>query len=85
MTPPPKPGRRTLQAAARALRAKPGWDPSTLARETPQEALRRLDQAARNASLYADADACPDCTAARARLNDPTALCDAHLSSAMGL
>jgi hypothetical protein len=81
----PKPGRRTLQAAARALRAKPGWNPDTLARETPQEALRRLDQEARNASLYADADACPQCVSTRAALNDPTALCEAHFAAAMGL
>ncbi len=85
MTPPTKPGRRTLQAEARALRAKPGWNPATLARETPKEALQRLDQESRNAKLYTDADACVACKYTRERLNDPTALCEIHMAEAFGL
>ncbi len=71
-----------VQRAARLLRSKQGWDPTKRASEAPQEALRRLDQEARNEDIYASQ--CEACTSTREDSGDPTALCPEHLADAMG-
>lgn len=76
--------RRAAKRGARALRGRPGWDPTAHVRESPQDALQRLDQEARDAAAYADADACSACAKLRAASGDATALCETHMAAAMG-
>lgn len=71
-----------VQRAARLLRSRQGWDPTKRASEAPADALRRLDQEARNEDIYATE--CEACRQARDEASDPTALCEAHLAEAMG-
>ncbi len=73
-----------VRQKARALRSRAGWDPSKRVSESLQEALARLDQEARDAHAYAQAQACQACAATRAKSGDDTALCEVHLAEAMG-
>ncbi len=77
--------KRAVQAGVAKLRAKPGWDPSNMQRESPEEALDRLAVASGSEKPYAQADACEACKARQVELEDPSALCEPHLAQAMGL
>jgi len=85
-TPDPKgANRQDINRAARALRAKPGWDPGRMAREEPLEQLRQLDQHSRDERVYTEAEVCAACIQARSSAGDDTALCDLHLRAALGM
>lgn len=82
---PKKPNQDELNRQVRKLMNKPGWDPKRHVSEQPLEALRRLDQEARNEEIFDGASAqCQQCEALRATLKDETALCPEHLAKAMG-
>ena len=74
-----------IRAGARALRKKPGWDPSAVEKKSPTEQLRELEQSERTEGSYREAAACEDCQAEQRKTGDETALCPKHLSEAMGL
>ena len=76
--------KKAARRGAHDLRDKPGWDPTKINGPIPLEALRDLSQKERTESAYGDAESCADCTAARAELEDDTALCDKHLARALG-
>ncbi|MBN2361404.1 MAG: hypothetical protein JXR83_18275 [Deltaproteobacteria bacterium] len=81
--------RRTLAsgervaAAARRLRARPGWNPRPSAADAGQELAVRLGEI-RAAAAYEQSADCPACAEAR-RDGDPDALCADHLAQALGL
>jgi len=76
---------KKIRAGARALRRKPGWDPSALQKQSPGEQLRELAQSERTEDSYREATSCEACSEEQQRLEDETALCPKHLSEAMGL
>ena len=82
---PKKPNQDELNRQVRKLMNKPGWDPKRHVSEQPLEALRRLDQEARNEEIFeAQSTQCEQCLALRAEQGDETALCQEHLAQAMG-
>ena len=76
--------RKDVKAAARALRSRPGWDPSRQRRDTDEARLEDALTADRGGRVYAAAGDCASCAAVRAELGDETALCEEHLLAAMG-
>ena len=76
--------KKNVAQGVRRLKAKPGWDPASRVRESPEGAMARLDQESRSGKVYAEGEACQACVAARAEDGDESALCDAHLAAAMG-
>lgn len=76
--------RKDIKEAARALRARPGWDPTRQRVDTDEERVGAALQADRNRGVYAEADACAACAAARADTGDDSALCEEHLMAALG-
>jgi hypothetical protein len=78
--------KRDARRAAARLRNLGLVVPQSQSESRSDEArLREAQQAARSEDAYAAAASCPACERARARDQDPTALCDAHLRVAMGL
>lgn len=77
-------GRKEIRDAARALRGRPGWDPTRQRSETPEERLANALTADRSGRVYEAAEECAACEAARRELGDETALCEEHLLAAMG-
>lgn len=75
--------RKLVSDGVRKLKARPGWDPATHDSESPEEAMRRLDQESRSNKAYSQEEVCPACEAARAD-GDASALCESHLAAAMG-
>lgn len=80
----PSPSKRDIDAQARALLNKPGWDPRRMAKTDAHTELRELDQHSRNQRTYGQASACPDCKREQERSGDLDALCQRHLAEAMG-
>ena len=76
---------KQIRAGVRALRKKPGWDPTAVRNESPVEQLRELEQSERTEDSYRDAAACEACREEQQKTGDETALCPKHLSEAMGL
>jgi hypothetical protein len=76
--------RRIAREGARALRARPGWDPARHAAEDGLEEARRQVGAERLASAAEQAAACAACVRRRAELGDETALCDEHFAALTG-
>ena len=76
--------RKELEAQLRRLRQTQGWNPAKLARETPMEAMERLNQKIKSEGIYGEAQACEACELLREDTQDETALCQQHLSEAMG-
>ena len=76
---------KQIRAGVRALRNKPGWDPSAIQKKTPAEQLRELEQSERTEDSYREAAACEACRDEQQKTGDETALCPKHLSEAMGL
>ncbi len=76
---------KVLREGVRALRRRPGWDPSALQKKSPSEALRELEQSENTKDSYQNAAGCEACQAERHRTDDDTALCAKHFSEAMGL
>lgn len=76
---------KLIREGVKALRRKPGWDPSALETKSPLEQLRDLEQAEATTDSYDDAAKCEACEAERLRTSDDTALCEKHLAEAMGL
>jgi hypothetical protein len=77
--------KRIAHRGAEALRSKAGWDPRTWTAPDPAERSRLLFQDARTGTAYEAAAACDACAKAREASGDPEALCERHLSEAMGL
>ena len=77
--------KRGIQAGVRALKQKPGWDPSTHQRTSPEEHLRDMSTSMKTNRAYTEADTCAECEDARKQDGDTTALCSTHLAEAMGL
>lgn len=75
---------RQIRAGVRALRNKPGWDPTAIQKKSPAEQLRELEQSERTESSYCDAAECEACREEQQETGDETALCPKHLSEAMG-
>ena len=78
------PTKREIDAQARALLNKPGWDPRRLAKTDAQTELRDMDQHSRNQRTYGQATSCQDCQAEQKQSGDQEALCQRHLAEAMG-
>ncbi len=76
--------KRLVQQGVERLRRKQGWDPAKVVRQSAQDKLQQLDQDSRNHSTYEASQDCPACIEARRESGDDTALCDHHLSKAMG-
>jgi hypothetical protein len=76
--------RKQVKAAARALRAKPGWQPSPHTSPNAAEELNRVSELARADKLEETAKACPDCLRRRESLGDETAFCDTHMREVLG-
>jgi hypothetical protein len=76
---------KQIRQGVRALRRKPGWDPSTLQTKSPSEQLRELEQAEKTEESYRKAAGCEACQEEQQRTGDDTALCAEHFSEAMGL
>ena len=76
--------KKRIREGVQRLRSTPGWDPSRFVRASPEEQLRALDQESQNARTYEATDACEACLQARAASGDETALCEAHLTEALG-
>ena len=77
--------KRAIADGVAKLKAKPGWDPTKLERESPEQALERLALETGTTKAYAESSVCEACTARQAELGDDSALCEAHLAKAMGL
>jgi hypothetical protein len=77
--------KRAIQAGVAKLKAKPGWDPANLERESPEDALDRLAVEAGSEKAYAESELCEACTRRQAEFDDASALCEMHLALAMGL
>ena len=77
--------KKAIQDGVAKLRAKPGWDPQKVERDSPERALERLASETATSAAYAEAPACKECLARQAELGDRSALCDTHLAQAMGL
>lgn len=76
-------GSKTIKAAVRSLRTRPGWDPQRRGSETDEQRLASALQAHRNEGVYEAAGACALCRELRAETGDGTALCDEHLAAAL--
>jgi len=76
---------KRIRAGVRALRKKPGWDPSAIEKRSPAEQLRELQQSERTEDSYREAAACEACRDEQKKTGDDTALCPKHLAEAMGL
>jgi len=76
--------KRLVRDGVKALRSKPGWDPSSRVKSDVGEELNRVSELARADKLDASADECPACVAARAELGDETAYCDTHMREILG-
>lgn len=80
-TPSGRERRRVAQAGARALMARPGWNPAAVG--GAEERLAAAIDQDRAEGAYARAAGCPECAAAQRELGDATALCDAHFGAAV--
>ncbi len=76
--------KRGIKDDLRALRAKPGWDPSRFQREPYEDRLRNAVEHDRLERLWQDAAGCPNCQELRTSTGDAEALCREHLARAMG-
>ena len=77
--------RRLAHAGAAALRARPGWDPTRTAVESPVEKLAGEVRAADADAMAARTADCAACAARRREEGDETALCDAHFAALVGM
>jgi len=77
--------KRIAHRGAEALRSKAGWDPRTWTAPDPNDRSRQLFQDARTGTAYEAASDCEACAKAREATGDPEALCEHHLSEALGL
>lgn len=75
--------RADLERQVQRLRQTRGWDPQKFVKESPLEALQRLDQEAQDEQVYEQAQGCAECTQVRLDTGDETALCDEHLQQAL--
>ena len=76
--------KKALADGVSKLRSKPGWDPTALQKQSPEQALRELGQSERTEQAYRDENTCDACTAARLKSSDDTALCEDHFAKLMG-
>lgn len=76
--------RRIVNEGVASLKRKTGWDPANHHKSSPEERLRELDQDSQNKAVYDSSKACEACREARESSGDVSALCDAHLSEALG-
>ena len=77
--------KRIISKGVRALRAQPGWDPTSHRSSDPEEKLQSLAASGAQNRAYADASDCSMCQAEQQRMKDDTALCEVHLLEALGL
>lgn len=77
--------KRLVAEGVRALKQKAGWDPAKWAQSSGSDRLEEAQSEVRSAKAYESAEQCTDCESARADLEDETALCEHHLTAAMGL
>ena len=75
---------RIAREGARALRAKPGWDPARHQADDPADEARRAVRQERAAAAETAAAVCPACAQRRAELGDDTALCPEHFAALVG-
>ena len=76
---------KQIREGVKALRRKPGWDPSALEKKSATEQLRELEQSENTRDSYSNAAVCKACQAERKKTEDDTALCKTHFAEAMGL
>jgi hypothetical protein len=78
--------KRSIKQGVEKLRSKAGWDPTSFKSKSSQEQLCELNQEQRTESIYDEESEskCSDCTRCRQETGDPTALCETHLTEAMG-
>ena len=84
---PKRPSKRSAREGARRLRRQADWDPEKVLanRQNARERLSEVVQDARAEKVYSQSDDCVECAKARLDLDDETALCEAHLLSALGM
>lgn len=66
------------------LRKKPGWDPHNQTKTSPLEQLQRLDQELQSERAYTEASTCNACLRAQQKTGDTSALCEEHITQALG-
>lgn len=76
--------KKTIAAGLAKLRSKPGWDPTALQKDDPEDALRDLGQSERTEKAYSAENTCDACNVAKEKSSDDTALCEAHFAQLMG-
>ena len=76
--------KKSIADGVAKLRKKPGWDPQAPTRPSVDEQLDNLGQSKRTEKTYTEGKVCVDCSAAREKSSDDTALCPAHFSELMG-
>jgi len=76
--------KRIAREGARALRAKPGWDPARHQTEDAGDEARGAVRQEHVAAAATEAAACAACAQRRAELGDETALCDEHFAALAG-
>ena len=78
--------KRSIKLGVEELRSKTGWDPTSFTAKSSEEQLRDLNQEKRTSTIYDDEtdSKCSECLKCRQESGDPTALCETHLTEAMG-
>ena len=76
--------KKYIQSEVSRLRKNPEWNPHNRSKSDPMEQLRTLDQESQNQRTYTETTDCKECLEIRKKTDDPSALCDTHISQALG-
>lgn len=76
--------KKDIKHQADLLRRSGRFDPAAVAPVSALEQLRALDQEGRTERAFNSASTCDYCERERRQSGDATALCETHLSAALG-